>query len=211
MAREKTEYQKAAVTDVTVLGDFVYPTFLNEPDTEFYPLGEFKVRLALDEAEAKPYREMIDGLQQKGLAIGKAAKQTQALQDKLADLPYQPEVSRETGEKTGRTMFTFKQKHKVQKRDGKLIEFSVGVFDSQGEPIPEDVQVWAGTRGKVSFLAEPFCTALGAGVTLRLRGVQVVELKSRGARSASDLGFDATEGYTAPEAPAESEDEPMPV
>lgn len=50
----------------------------------------------------------------------------------------------------------------------------------------------------MAYTAEPFfVAALGAGVSLRLQAVQIIELVQGGERTAASYGFEDEEGYTA--------------
>ena len=44
-----------------------------------------------------------------------------------------------------------------------------------------------------------YVAAVGAGVSLRLKAVQIIDLKTGGGADASAYGFSATEGFTAPD------------
>ena len=48
---------------------------------------------------------------------------------------------------------------------------------------------------------------MGAGVSLRLKAVQIINLVEGGGASASNYGFDATEGYVAPKVEKFEEEE----
>src|SRR2546430_7864611 len=69
------------------------------------------------------------------------------------------------------------------------------IFDAKGKPVT-DVNIGAGTEGKVAFTILPFYTALvGAGVSLRLEAVQIIKLAASSAeRTAADYGFTEEEG-----------------
>jgi len=59
--------------------------------------------------------------------------------------------------------------------------------------------VWGGTVGKVSYVIVPwYVPSLGFGVRLQIEAVQVINLVTRGERSAEAYGFSAEEGYVAP-------------
>ncbi len=74
------------------------------------------------------------------------------------------------------------------------------MFDSSGKPLT-DANVWSGSEMKVSAeLVHWFTAMAGAGVSLRLRAVQITKLVEGGAGNAEGYGFDKVEGgYTAPE------------
>ena len=82
----------------------------------------------------------------------------------------------------------------VRKSDGKPWTRQPAIFDGQGNYIPSDrrPQIGGGTEGKVSFELSGFYTTLvGAGVSLRLQGVQILSLVEFGGGSAESHGFEA--------------------
>ena len=59
------------------------------------------------------------------------------------------------------------------------------------------VTSYSGTRGRIAYELMPYyMNDKNYGVSLRLTGVQIIELKDTGSVSASSLGFEACEGYT---------------
>ena len=179
------------VSYTTSTGIAIYP-HLVEPDTKFNANGEYKVSLSLTEKEAAPLKKLIEQEKVKAMAMipeGKKAKES--------DAPYFNETDDE-GQETGRTVFKFKMKAKVQNRQGQTIELKPRLFDAQGT-ICNPESVWGGSKIRVSADLVPYyVAAVGAGVSLRLKAVQIIDLKSGGGTDASAYGFSATEGFTAP-------------
>jgi hypothetical protein len=103
---------------------------------------------------------------------------------------------------TGEIILKFKMKHSgVVKKTGKAWKRYPQLIDAKLQPLKKGTQIWGGSIVKLSASAAPyFIPASGAyGVSLRLEGVQVLELVTAGGRSASSLGFEAEEGYDADE------------
>jgi hypothetical protein len=120
------------------------------------------------------------------------------------------------GNETGEVAFTFKRKASgVNKKTGKPWVAKVPLYDAAGKPVDRTkVQVWGGSEIKVAFELNPFYTDLvGAGVSLRLVGVQIIKLVSGGERTAESMGFSAEDGYTytPDEFPSDSGDDAAPV
>jgi len=180
------------VSYTTNTGIAIYP-HLTQPDTKFNANGEYKVSLSLTEQEAAPLKKLIEQEKVKAMAMipeGKKAKES--------DDPYFNETDDE-GQETGRTVFKFKMKAKVQNKQGQTIELQPRLFDAQGTIFTPD-SVWGGSKIRVSTDLVPYyVAAVGAGVSLRLKAVQIIDLKSGGGADASAYGFSATEGFTAPE------------
>lgn len=200
---EDTDPRMVEVDGVTVPGEAIFP-HLRTPDTKFDADGIYSVKLALDgdSDEAQALKSQIDELMQGAYdyAIETAPDEAKRKRVKKADAPYTEEVDKDTGELTGRLLFGFKRPARVtRKRDGKVFEFTVNLFDAQRNELPDGVDVGFGSTIKVAYVARPFYTAaVGAGVSMRLEAVQVLDLKQRGRRSATSFGFDEEEGYTAP-------------
>ena len=118
---------------------------------------------------------------------------------KLANAPYEEELD-DKGKPTGNTIFKFKRKAQIISADGKVIPFKVAIFDSSGKPMT-DTNVWSGSQMKVSAeLVHWFTAMAGAGVSLRLRAVQITKLVEGGSGNAEGYGFEAVDGgYVAPE------------
>lgn len=196
MAKTKTR----APRFVTDTGIAIYP-YLIEPDTQFNADGEYKVKLRLS-PDSKVYDEKRKALtdiqsfiDEKMTAALEKAQQENKGKIKEADAPYTID------EETGEVLVNFKLKAKGQTRDGKEFEQRPALFDAKGKPFDGE-SIWGGSRIKISFEVVPFYTKLiGAGVTMRLKAVQIIELKAGGSGGSADsYGFGEEEGY-------ESEDE----
>lgn len=188
---------------VTDTGIAIYP-YLIEPDYEYNVDGEYKVKLRLPadsqlfDAKRKPMgsiQAFLDKKMEESLEQAKAENKGKV---KEADAPYSID------EETGDLLISFKLKAKGKTRDGKEFTQSPTLFDAKGKPFDGDA-IWGGSRIKVSFEVSPFYTKLiGAGVTLRLKAAQIIELRSGGSASADDYGFGEEEGYEAEDEAADS-------
>lgn len=186
--------KKAKIPNTTTpIGVAVYPK-LNKADTKFQPDGEYSIKLKLEGNDAEKLTQFMD--EQHALAVEQARRENPKLKKvKEGALPYKPEVDDDNNE-TGATIFNFKMKAHVVMRSGDSFDQKPAVFDAKGSPIDmKKVQVWGGSKVRVSFQAVPYYTAaLGAGVSLRLQGVKILELVTgTGGKSAGALGFDEEE------------------
>lgn len=179
---------------VTDTGVAIYP-YLIDPDTEYNAEGEYKVKLRLA-PDAEVYdtkraslgstQEFLDEMLEKAI---EKAKQENKGRIKEAEPPYQID------EDTGDLLVNFKLKATGTTRDGKPFTQSPALFDAKGKPF-EGEELWGGSKLKVSFEVVPFYTKLiGAGITLRLKAAQVIELRQGGGASADSYGFGEEEGY----------------
>lgn len=177
---------------------FVFPKLV-EPDTQFDPAGHYKVLGALEGDTGYEISAQLDALLNNHKASLKAQAPTQSF--KLADLPFGFE------EVDGKPCFVVKTKMKASgmERDGRRWTAAPALFDAKGQPIRDREtlrNMWSGTTGRISFDACPFYNAaIGAGITLRLRAVQVINLIESGG-SAEAFGFGEEDGYVTGDAAA---------
>jgi Protein of unknown function (DUF2815) len=172
---------------------FQYPKLI-EPETKFNPEGVYKVTAMLDVADADAVATQLDELLNRHKESLKAQAPTQKF--KLADLPWAFD------EVDGTPYFLVKTKMKAKgvDRDGRAWSAAPALFDAKGHPVKDRDSLkgmWSGTVGKVSFEACPFYQpAIGAGITLRLRAVQILSLVEGGG-SAGAFGFEEEDGWQA--------------
>jgi hypothetical protein len=177
--------------------------WLNKPDTKFDDNGHYKVNIILDGDSAKPLIKSINDEIAK--AVEMAKEKSKGKNIKTANTPFEEEVVEETvnGKKvmkpTGNIIFKFKAKAKIIMKNGDVIDNKVPIFDSKGTPMTN--QVWSGSEMKASADMIPYYTAMaGAGVSLRLKAVQITKLVEGSGASSSSHGFsEVKDGYTAPE------------
>ena len=170
--------------------------WLNVPDTKFDETGHYKTNLIVNAKEGQAIVKSINDEVKKAVTIG--AEKSNGKEVKKANLPFEEEYVE--GKPTGNLIFKFKTKAKIMTKDGKVIPNKVAIFDSQGKPMT-DISIWSGSEMKVSAELIPYFTAMaGAGVSLRLRAVQITKLVEGGNANSAGHGFDKVEdGYVAPE------------
>lgn len=196
----------------TPKGRFKFP-FLTSPDTKFDKDGKFRVDLILDEDAAPALIKLLGKLHKEAIANGVAEREakiakceTAAARKKVVPLIEQDFFTNEEsdGEPTGNVIFKFGTKAKLTVTDKngeeKQVQRVIPLYDAKGHRITgTDVQVWAGTVGKISFFALPYyIPATGfCGLSFRLAAAQVIELVNSGGgnRSASEFGFGQEDGY----------------
>jgi hypothetical protein len=226
MAEEKKKQKRPTLTSAK--GVFKYPR-LNEPDygNDKFPKpdGEFSVTLVLKQADADAFvnakQKALDGKSLADLhteavdaakeAFGKMKKPAREKLGKVSVNPIYTVLYDEEENATGEVSFKFAMKYKVavwkngKKTDEKRKNECV-IFDAKGLRMTKAPNIWGGTVGKVSFSPSPyFVEGTGAaGLKLSLNAVQIIDLVSNGAKSASGYGFEEEEGY-AYEAPAAEE------
>jgi hypothetical protein len=113
--------------------------------------------------------------------------------------PYAPELG-EDNEETGHVVLKLKQNAFFKdKKTGEEREAFVALFDASGRPIDrKKVMIYGGSTGVASFTTRPYLvdSTNGAGISLDLKAVQVLQLVTSSQRSAGSYGFAAQDGYS---------------
>jgi len=183
---------------VTKPGYAVWPK-LNRPDQyNEQSRPEYNLKLALqgDDAEylIKEIDKALEGAPTELATWKKKNFKPQHLK-KRAPLPYENEVDDE-GKETGRMLFKFKTPAFIKNyKTGEEVPNKPDLFDSKLNPITDEI--WGGSKVKVSAQLRPYCVpAIGLGIQLRIKGVQVLELVGPSSDSGSE-GFEEEDGYEA--------------
>jgi hypothetical protein len=198
---------------VTPRGRFVWPHF-HAPDTKFDDDGVYRTKFVLPEADAQPLIDAIEAALAEQYA--KAKKEfaedeknkgksfEKSKQGKYADKPY---VVGEADDE-GTVQFSFKMKASGKsKKDGTTWHRVLAVFDAKGNPIPKGTRVGGGSEGKIAYTLNPFTTAIGTGISLRLESVQIL-VRKEFERDAKAFGFGEEEGFSVNEATDAAAEEP---
>lgn len=186
------------ITLVTPKGRAVYP-HLSTPDTKFNPDGVYRVKLAVKTAEAEALLKSLDEVLKKGLE--QAMKENPKKKIKEANTPWDTNPDDDS-----ETLLSFKSNARIKVK-GEMVSIRPALFDAKGKPLAKGINIGGGSILRVSFEAVPFYgAAIGAGVSLRLKAVQVIELKTYGDRGATGFGFQEEDGYET--STSEAADEP---
>lgn len=185
----------ARETFVTPRGVAVWPR-LESPDSKYDSAGIYSVKLRLSSEDGEPLAKVLSARMdhalkeaiEKNAALPKAKQKKNKKKFRLADAPFSQD------EETGDYLFNFKMRANVEGKDGKKYSFKPLLVDAKGN-VAKNTRVGGGSIIKVSYEVGEFFTMLvGAGVTLRLRGVQVIEYKEYDGADANSLGFEEEEG-----------------
>ena len=175
------------------------------------PNGEYSTKLVLeaDAPETKAflaklmpiYREaMAEAAQKfKELKVETRKKLGKVQENDLFTTLY----DQETEEPTGYIEFKFAMPASGERKDKTKWSAKPSIFDAKGKPMTKVPEIWSGTEAKVSFECQPyFIPGTGAaGLKLKLKAVQIIDLVSGGQRTASSFGFGEEDGYTHDDAP----------
>lgn len=210
MAQQK---QTNGVRLTTPKGTLLWP-WLVEPDTKYKEAGEYRTQLRLP-ADTKETQEIVRQIEAVAdAALEEALEEATTPKAKKAvklceDLPFALETD-DDGNETGYILIRAKRSASwVDKATDEVHEIHVPIFDLAGIPMDtEGLRIRSGTEAKLAIELRPFyATKLGAGCTIRLRGVQIIKLVSAELTAAA-LGFsDESDGVDFPS--DVDEDEPV--
>jgi len=186
---------------VTPEGKAVYP-HLNEADTDFDEDGNFSTKLAIPSEHAGDLLGKLEEFAEESYKTQCKEQKKQKL--KRYNHPWEEEYDKD-GQATGNILFKFKMRAKT--RQG--VDLRPVLVDAKKNPMTD--RVGSGSKIKVAFEARGwFVPSLGAGVSLRLRGVQVIELVEYSAgTSATSLGFEEEDGFESEELPSKKSKETL--
>ena len=177
----------------TPAGIAIWPRLVT-PDTKFTPEGEYSVSIKFSGEDAKTVVTRVKQFAKN--AYESLCREQGKPKLKVAQIPIQQDEE-------GNWVLKAKLKAKVTTSKGTTWEQRPTIFDSRGNPMkPEQIpNVGGGSVIKACVEIAPYYTAmLGAGISLRLRGVQIITLVeySSGEVNAAAMGFTEEEqGYVA--------------
>lgn len=163
-----------------------YP-FLNKPSTKFKPEGEYSVKLVFTPEDGAKLVDQVKAIFRDAYKEQCALLKKDKL--KLADFPW-----KETED--GKIEVKFGQTASFSSKTGEVYERKIALFDTKGNPVTDAI----GSSSILRCAADVYtwyAPALGMGVSLRLKAVQVVELVAPSRMMSADAyGFSAEEeGY----------------
>jgi hypothetical protein len=190
-----TKMAKAKLERITTpAGKALWP-WLSSPDTKFKSEGIYKVDLVIPKGECLELCERLNEASKAAQAAAvKDAKTPLAKKSITVAEPYTDEVD-ESGEPTGNIVFKFKTNASFTGRDGQVVKVAPKAFDAAAKEIPMP-NVYSGSRLRVSFSPFPYHNPATrqAGISLRLHGVQILDLVTGGRGDAASYGFGEVAG-----------------
>ncbi|UCR91185.1 putative ssDNA binding protein [Ralstonia phage RpT1] len=168
------------VTPLATVFGFVNVT---KPDTKYKAEGEYKIRVKIPKEAVQDLYEELAALAEAKLAqtIERAKKDPKfkaslkGKAPKAADLPFYED------DEDGTYVFTFKSKasfiSKKPGSEGETVNRTIPIWQGNKRLKPEEVPKFGeGSKVRVSFVAADFFTAaVGAGITLRLEAVKLIQ------------------------------------
>ena len=164
---------------------------LNTPNKRFEPkFGTYSCDLVVDKEQAEMIKNTLRPLYEEELKTVQEENAGKEINQR--GIPVE--------ETDGGFLGKSKLKAGGERKDGTTYSLSIALFDAQGKPLPEDVQVWGGSVVNMAVRPRFWYTAMaGFGVSFDLQAVQVLELKNGGVNgpSADAFGFTSEEGFIA--------------
>ena len=154
-------------TNISEIGEAIYP-HLNKPDVRFSEAGEFKVTLKVAKSDATAMLKLYNSAIEDALKLAEQNHKGKGI--KNAPKPFTEEDKF--------VFFKFKMKATgVNQKTKEKFSQRPQLFDAKKNPIPLSTIIWGGSKMRVAFNLVPYYTPmLGAGITARLKAVQVIEL-----------------------------------
>ena len=178
-------------TNISEIGEAIYP-HLNKPDVRFSEAGEYKVTLKVAKSDATAMLKLYNSAIEDALKLAEQNHKGKGI--KNAPKPFTEEDKF--------VFFKFKMKATgVNQKTKEKFSQRPQLFDAKKNPIPLSTLIWGGSKMRVAYNLVPYYTPmLGAGITARLKAVQVISLVEG---KDSNL-FSKEDGYeTTPEPKAE--------
>jgi hypothetical protein len=162
--------------------------YLNTPDFKFNADGDYKVTLVLpsDSDETQAFIAKLDAVH--AASVAKAKGENKGKRIKVAAMSINTEAE------AGKVHIRFRLMAKVTPKEGAAFTQNPALFDAAGKPMNK--VVGGGSVVKLAFVPIPFYSAtFGAGITLRLKAVQVIQLLAGDPGNGNPFGFVAEPGY----------------
>jgi len=165
---------------------------VHEPDTKFVSTGEYSIDVIIPEEKSEELCEYLEGLIQ--ARLDEEVKANPAKGKNLSTRSVREKHVDQNGNETGELKFKTKLKAQVQSRDGRIYEQKPVVVDAKRNPVTEKTLIGNGSTVKVAFEPIPYVMASTkqVGVSLRLKGVQVIDLVEYGSKGSM---FDEEDGF----------------
>ncbi|MGO1069513.1 ssDNA-binding protein [Lysobacter sp. CA199] len=204
-----TQKKPARKRYVSPKGTAIWPR-LNQPDTKYDADGVYNAKLAF-EADDDAANKLIADL---------TAVREAAFKQYISENPKFKKVAKQVdffsaelddeGEETGRTLMNFKMKAKITaKKTGKVYFMKPVIVNAKKVILKNPPNIGGGSQLKVSFEVAPYFNAKDKefGLSLRLVGVQIIDLVEFGGGSAAANDFDDEDGFDGADGAEESSDD----
>lgn len=189
---------KKFVTATTPVGTLLPWAKLVAPDEKYNKYGA-KISMPADHPFVKKTIKMVNDQAKEALAEAIEGDKRKDADKKKKPIkasencPYENETD-DDGNETGNVILKFGLAPEGKKKNGEKYTRKPKLFNAVGQPLKLTSDPWGGSQVSIAFTFVKYGNpAIGAGCTLRLDAVQVVELK-KGGQDAEGYGFAKHEG-----------------
>ena len=178
---------------VTPKGELMYPHLKTTETFNGQDTGKYSVTIKFSKEDTAKVAAALEAEWEKAYASAEGIK------GKTLKRGSEPNLGSMREDKNGDIIFKAKCSAEIKTKTGDVKKLTVAVFDAKGKPT--DAEVGHGSIGKLSVNLVPFhISSSNYGITMRLNGVQVIELKEPGSwGDAASMGFEEEEGYSVAE------------
>ena len=196
--RDAKMAKKKLTKGTTPVGEVLFAHLQKPEEYQGKSTNKFTVMLKLNEADKAALLAKIDAEWEK-------FKQSDEMKGKKCKYEYANGL-KET--KDGDEYFKFKMTHILEWK-GEKIEKHVPIYDADCKEISKTCTgIGNGSKAKVAYELNPFyMNDKNYGVALRLVGIQILDLVEFGSVSASAMGFESEDGYSAAEEENRTDDD----
>ena len=190
---------KRFATATSPRGTFVFPHFTT-PDTKYQAAGEYHTKVAFDlkDPAALAFFAKLEAVRDQFISDNPDDLSPAVIKKANINSVFEEECDQE-GNETGRGFVRCKLKAKVETKTKSWTQ-KPALFDAQAKPITDtELQVWSGSEGKVNVEMVPYYMASTktVGISLRLKGVQLLKVISGSTDDAGGMGFGEEDGFVA--------------
>lgn len=196
---------KAVKRITTPAGTLVGFISVLEPSTKFNPEGVYRAELLLSAAQGEEIANTILEVRTEQYKKYGAGSAVQPLTRCVPYTTINPATGEVVPDPEGR--YILKTTAKAFVENG-IAQNKIGVFDAACKPL-KGIKIGEGTKAKLSISLEGYTVAKKTGVSVKLVGMQILDLVEYGSGSASACGFTNEEGYTADDTPFEPDTSPV--
>ncbi len=190
----------------------VYPSLDQGKPNEAFNQNCYEVSRRLDPT-SEEYKDIVDFLHSYDADMFEEITGKPMPAPENLKLPIKDETEKgadDTRIPTGKVLLRFKCPDTITKRKtGEKIPNHVPIFDTAGNRMLKP-GIWGGSKIKVAYQITPYSTGFGAGLSLRLRQVQVIDLVTNSDESPFEFkGGGYVQEQAADPVPVDAPDEPV--
>ena len=189
----KQQYKKGVTPVGEALFAHVLKTEIIKKDGQEKDTGKFSIMLKLKDADKKALLNSIN-------------EEWENFKNTLTGKKFKYDISNGIKEYKEEEYFKFSMNETIRLKSGETLHRTVPVFDTSCKDISKTLtSLGNGSKVRIAYDLVPFYMSdKNYGISLRLTGIQIIDLVEFNGSTAESLGFGKTEGYVADEAEDEN-------